>query len=160
MPALADIGTVIEVLPWDEIWYKTSDEPCEYLDDHTPFRFRVEGRLEDGQIFFGLFGPITAGPNRYHGLICNIMVRGDGSDWRMSQKCQANFRVGPTKAKRDHRFDFRHPEGTSVDGYPVIGRFGSIEVVDEDYPRPSSLPPQIEAIWRGRLVREAPGAEQ
>lgn len=137
MNALADIGAIVEVTPWDDIWHKTSAEPCEYLEDRTPFRFRVEGRLEDGQIFYGLYGRVTEGPARYRDLICSIMVRGDGSDWRVSQRCQANFRVGPSKARRDRRFDFRHPEGTVVDGYPVIGRFGSIEIVDEDYPRPN-----------------------
>jgi len=89
------------------------------------------------------------------------MVRGDGSDWRDSQRCQANFKVGPTKARRDHGFDFRHPEGTLVDGFPVIGRFGSIEVVDEANPRQPEFPPQAEATWReGGLVRESPNAEQ
>ena len=157
MLALSDIGTVIEVLPWDEIGHKTSDKPGEYLSDRRPFRFRVEGGSEDGQISFGLFGPITVGPGRYQGLNCSIMVPGDGSDWRLSQQCQANVKVGPTKARRDYRFDFRHPEGTTIDGYPVIRRFGSIEVVDENFPRPSGLPPQVEAIWRGGLKRGASG---
>jgi hypothetical protein len=132
--ALADIGAIVKVTPGDDIWYKTSDEPCQYLEDRTPFKFRVEGRLEDGQIFYGLYGRVTDGPKSYRDLICSIMVRGDGSDWRVSQRCQANFKVGPFKARRDHRFDFRHPEGTVIDGYPVIGRFGSIEVVDEISP--------------------------
>ena len=157
---IADIGAIIEVTPWDDVWHKTSDDPCEYLSDRAPFRFHVEGRLEDGQIFYGLHGRVTEGPARYHDLICSIMVRGDGSDWRVSQQCQANFKVGPSMARRDHCFDFRHPDGTIVDGYPVFGRFGSIEVVDENYPRARRFPPQREAIWReGGLVRVSSNAE-
>jgi hypothetical protein len=136
MTMLADIGAIIEVTPWDDIWHKTGPEPCRYLSDRTAFRFQVAGRLEDGRIFYGLFGPVTEGPGRYHGLICNIFVRDDGSDWRVSPFCQANFKVGPAKARRNHAFDFRHPEGTRVDGYPVIGRFGSIKVLKQ-YGNPS-----------------------
>jgi hypothetical protein len=154
MSALADIGRTIEVTPCDEVWHKTGEGVCDYVNDYSPFRFSVEGRLEDGQIFYGLFGPVTAGPDRYRGLICSIVVRGDGSDWRISRRCQANFKVGPTKARRNHAFDFRHPEGTIVDGYPVLGRFGLIEAVDEEYPTPSVFRQLAEALWReGGLER-------
>ena len=129
MNALADIGAAIEVTPWDEIWIKTSELPCDYVDDTRPFRFRVQGRLKDGQIFFGLYGPVIEGPDRYQGLICNIMVRANPTDWRHEERCQANFKVGPSVARWNYELDFRHPEGTIVDGYPVIGRFGSIHVV-------------------------------
>jgi hypothetical protein len=161
MSALADIGTTIEVMPCDEVWHETGEGACDYVNDLSPFRFNVEGRLEDGQIFYGLFGPVTAGPERYRGLICSIMVRGDGSDWRISRLCQANFKVGPTKARRNHAFDFRHPEGTIVDGYPVLGRFGLIEAVDEEYPTPSVFRQLAEARWReGGLARLTPQSEQ
>lgn len=115
MTALAEIGSIIEVTPWDDIWYKTSESPYEYLRDRTPFRFRVAGHLEDGQIFYGLFGEITEAPHRYGGSICSVMVRGDGSDWRATKRHQANFKVGPTKVRRN-AFDFRHPEDTIIDG--------------------------------------------
>ena len=131
METLATIGARVRVTPWDEI-YVRKEETGDYLDDRTPFEFLVEGRLEDGQIFYGLHGPVVAGPDRYLNLICNILVRADGSDWRKSSKCQAQFKVGPSKAVRCHAYDFRHPEGTEVSGYPQISRFGGIEVISTD----------------------------
>jgi len=100
-----------------------------YINDPTPFEFRVEGRLEDGQLFYGLYGPVISGPERYHNLICSIIVREDGSDWRRSSASSAYFKVGPTKAWRCHAHDFRHPEGTRVLGFPEICRFGGIYIV-------------------------------
>lgn len=125
---IATIGAVIEVTPGEEMVFESESESY-LIDDLTSFRFRVEGRLEDGQIFYGLFGPIIAGPERYTGLICNIMVRYNETDWRTSSKCGANFKVGPNRVTRFHEKDFRHPDGTELKGYPRISRFGSIEVV-------------------------------
>ena len=130
MKTLASIGVRIRVTPWDEIWVKLIEKDSgNLIDDRTPFEFLVEGRLEDGQIFYGLYGPVVSGPERYHNLICNIFVRADGSDWRISSKCQACFKVGPSKAIRRHRYDWKHPEGTEVSGLPLIARFGEICVV-------------------------------
>ncbi len=126
MKTLANIGARIQVTPWDEIFVKTTEDPGIYVHDPTPFEFLVEGWLEDGQIFYGLYGPVVSGPERYHNLICNIFVRLDGSDWRISSKSQANFKVGTSKATRCHSRDFRHPEGTEVSGLPLIARFGEI----------------------------------
>jgi hypothetical protein len=132
MTFIASIGAIVRVTPWDELQVIQSEETWEFVDDRTPFDFRVEGRLEDGQIFYGLFGPVVSGPDRYRNLICNIMVRGDGSDWRCETVCQALFKVGPSKAVRCHYEDFRHPDGTSVAGFPRISRFGEIRVVSSD----------------------------
>jgi hypothetical protein len=130
MKTLASTGVRIRVTPWDEIYVRTTEAPGGYIDDPTPFEFRVEGRLEDGQISYGLYGPVVSGPERYHNLICNIIVRADGSDWRISSKCQASFKVGPSKATRRHCEDFRHPEGTEMSAkWPLIARFGEIRVV-------------------------------
>jgi hypothetical protein len=130
MKTLASIGVRIRVTPWDDIYVKMTEKDTDnYIDDRTPFAFLVEGRLEDGQIFYGLYGPVVSGPVRYHNLICNIFVRADGSDWRISSKCQAYFKVGPSKATRCHRHDFKHPEGTEVSGLPLIACFGEICVM-------------------------------
>ena len=86
MKTLASIGVRIRVTPWDDIYVRTTEEPGNYINDPTPFEFRVEGRLEDGQIFYGLYGPVVSGPERYHNLICSVFVREDGSDWRISSK--------------------------------------------------------------------------
>jgi len=126
MKTLANIGVRIRVTPWDDIYVRMSEqEPVNYISDPTPFEFRVEGWLEDGQIFYGLYGPVISGPERYHNLICSVIVREDGSDWRITSKSSAHFKVGPSKATRCHMYDFRHPEGTEV-GFPLLGRFGEI----------------------------------
>src|SRR5206468_5951471 len=124
MKFLASIGVRIRVTPWDDIWVKMSElDAINYINDPTPFEFLVEGWLEDGQIFYGLYGPVVSGPKRYQNLICNIVVREDGADWRISSESSANFKVGPSRATRCHQYDFRHPEGTLMSGWPVIARF-------------------------------------
>ena len=44
----------MRVTPWDEIDVRMTESLGDDLDDPTPFEFVVEGRLEDGQIFYGL----------------------------------------------------------------------------------------------------------
>ena len=129
MRTLATIGVRVRLTPWDEIYVAMTEGAGSYISDPTPFEFLVEGKLEDGQIFYGLYGPVISGPERYRDLICSVFVREDGSDWRISSKSSANFKVGPSKATRCHTHDFRHPEGTKVAGWPVISRFGEICVV-------------------------------
>jgi len=101
----------------------------QFVDERTPFVFRVEGWLEDGHICYGLHGPVVDGPQRYRGLWCSIITRVDGSDWRVESCSQAGFRVGPNLVARNHQYDFRHPEGTILKGYPWMSRFGSVEVI-------------------------------
>ena len=130
MKSIAEFGARVRVTPGDEIWIKTNEEDGIYLDDRTSFVFEVTEHLYDGQIFYGVAGPVLAGHARYLGLICNIFVRMDGSDWRVERVSGANFKVGSSLALRNHAFDFRHPEGTFLSGYPTIARYGHIEVVD------------------------------
>lgn len=129
MKVLAEIGIKIRVTPNDEIWIH-HPSGTDYLDDKTPFVMLSEGRLEDGHMFYGIYGRVIDGPERYHGLICNLLARLDGDDWRVKQTSQANFKVGPKPAYRNHKYEVGHPEGTIVDGYPVIGRYGHIEVIE------------------------------
>lgn len=141
MAALATIGTLIEVTPWDELQHwPDANTVWDFVDDRTPFRFRVAGELLDDGFFFGLYGPVESGPDRYLDLICNIMLRHDNSDWYNSAECGASFKVGPTIAKRVVDYDptnhcdwpfYLHPEGTFVDGFPRTSRFGGICVIDE-----------------------------
>ena len=84
-----------------------------------------------GKSFYGLYGPVVSGPERYQNLICNIFVREDGADWRIQTSSSASFKVGPSRAIRCHAHDFRHPEGTEVSGRPLIARFGEICVASE-----------------------------
>ncbi len=130
MAALATVGTLVRVTPWDDLQYRPGpDAACEFVADQTPFVFRVEGWLEDGHIRYGLHGPVADGPDRYRGLVCSILTRADGSDWRVESSSSANFKVGPGTVRRDHRYDFRHPEGTTLAGYPWVSRFGEVEVI-------------------------------
>ena len=141
MPALATIGTLIEVTPWDELQHWPDPHTVwEFVDDRTPFRFRVAGELIADGIFFGLHGPVDSGPDRYLGLVCSIMLRYDDADWHRTIECSASFRVRPTIAKRVPGYDpathcdvpfYLHPEGTSVDGFPRTSRFGGIRLIDE-----------------------------
>ncbi|OAI51274.1 hypothetical protein AYO44_05075 [Planctomycetaceae bacterium SCGC AG-212-F19] len=130
MTALATIGTLVRVTPWDDLQYWPRPEAVwEFVDDRSPFVFRVEGWLEDGHISYGLHGPVVDGPQRYRGLLCSIITREDGSDWRLESSGSAGFKVGPSIVVRDHQHDFRHPEGTLLEGYPRMSRFGKVEVV-------------------------------
>jgi len=141
MPPLATINALIEVTPWDELQYWASpDSGWTFVDDRTPFRFRVAGELIDDGLFFGLYGPVESGPSRYLNLICNIMLRHDNSDWQHTSECGASFRVCPSLARRVVTYDpakhddwpfYQHPEGTFVDGYPRVSRFGGIRVVED-----------------------------
>jgi hypothetical protein len=58
------------------------------------------------------------------------MVREDGSDWRVVSRSSAGFKVGPTAVGRNHVHDFRHPEGTILEGFPRMSRFGEVMVLD------------------------------
>lgn len=140
MPSLATIGAMIEVSPWDDLQHWSSpDSRWNFVADRTPFRFRVAGELVDDGFFFGLHGPVESGPSRYLNLICNIMLRHDNSDWQHTSECGASFKVCPSIARPVATYDpsehddvpfYLYPEGTFVEGYPRVSRFGGIRVVD------------------------------
>ncbi|MDB2526512.1 hypothetical protein N9X53_07490 [Mariniblastus sp.] len=140
MTSLATIGTLIEVTPWDELQHwSDAGTAWQFIDDRSPFRFRVAGKLFDDGFFFGLHGPVESGPNRYLELICNILLRLDNSDWNTSIECGAAIKVGPTIARRASEYVpashndvpfYLHPEGTVVDGFPRVSRHGGIRVFD------------------------------
>jgi hypothetical protein len=132
MAALGTVGVLVRVTPWDDLQYWASpDSEWVFVDDRTPFVFRVAGWLEDGHIYYGLHGPVVDGPQRYRDLLCSIIVREDGSDWRVETRSSAGFKVGPSIVLRNHEHDFRHPEGTVLEGYPRMSRFGEVMVLDQ-----------------------------
>ncbi|MEM9478179.1 MAG: hypothetical protein AAGA58_00810 [Verrucomicrobiota bacterium] len=141
IPPLATVGILIEVTPSDDLQHWANiDEEWSLIEDLTPFRFRVAGELVNEGTFFGLYGPVEAGPDWYLNCICNIMLRYDDSDWHSTTKCGAGFKVAPSIAKRVARHVaqehsdvpfYLHPEGTSVEGYPRTSRYGGIQVVSE-----------------------------
>lgn len=141
MAFIADIGAVLRLTPQDDLQIASSEGASDFCKDETPLCFRVQGHIYDGQLFYGLFGPVVSGPSRYEGLICNILVRTDATDWRNETRSQVNFKVGPGVVTRNHFHPFGHPDGTRLEGYPRISRFGLVEVVGAP---PSTHPPTIE----------------
>ena len=98
------------VTPWDDLQYWPSPESeWEFVDDGTPFVFRIEGWLEDWHISYGLYGPVVDGLQRYRDLICSIIVREDSSDWRVESCSSAAFKVGPSIDARITRMIFGIP---------------------------------------------------
>ncbi len=132
MPAIAVIGALLEVTPQDEIWINTGAQACERVRDFSPFQMRVAGLIEDHGGLIGVFGPVVSGALRYQGLVASLLVRLDGSDWTRDCATQANFKVGPSRAERISGYDFRDPRGTEICGFPVIGRFGRVEVLSDE----------------------------
>jgi hypothetical protein len=69
MAVIADIGTVLRLTPQDDLQITRGDGVYCDCADPTPFYFRVQGHIYDGQLFYGLFGPVLSGPSRYEELI-------------------------------------------------------------------------------------------
>jgi len=81
---------------------------------------------EDGAII-GVAGPVIDGHPRYLGKIATLTIRTDNSHWESDMFSGTNFKVGPTIARRIPAFPLGHPEGTEVDGYPFIIRYGRVD---------------------------------
>ena len=58
MGFIADIGTVLRLTPDDDLQIVLGDGVYCNSDDRTPFNFQVQGHIYDGQLFYGLFGPV------------------------------------------------------------------------------------------------------
>jgi hypothetical protein len=71
MAALSTVGALVRVTPWDDLRNWASPDP--------------EWELVD-----------VDGPQRYRDLLCSIIVRNDGSDWRVETRSSAGFKVGPS----------------------------------------------------------------
>ncbi|HXI50400.1 MAG TPA: hypothetical protein VNH84_02820 [Candidatus Saccharimonadales bacterium] len=124
---IASIGGVLRVTPEDEIQIFRGAGDYEFVDDKSPFKVRVtETLLEDG-VLIGVIGPIIEGHPRYSGLVATLLTRIEGSNWELDMHSGANFVIGPTPARRVPGFPHYHPEGTAVDGYPVILRYGGVD---------------------------------
>lgn len=123
---IATLGNVVEVTPWDDTCICVDDHsPCQFISDRRPFSVRVTEHLYDGQIFFGICG-LVIDNERFADMICSLIVRADGADWRESSDCQALYKIGRTKVARVHEFDFRHPDGTVITDFPYYTSIGGI----------------------------------
>jgi hypothetical protein len=131
MPAIAAIGTEVRVTPEDDVQIVYAPGNHEFIDDRSPFSFRVAGVMEE-------VGDVTSGHQRYRGLIATLLVRLDHSDWRRDNRSGANFKVGRSVARPNGKHPLYHPDGTYIEGFPRIVRFGSVDSRMGDEPTVNS----------------------
>ena len=132
MPAIAAIGTVVKVTPSDELQIVTAPGEHEFTDDQSPFFLRVAGIIEENGEIVGVFGNVTSGHHRYQGQTATLFVRLDHSNWRRDNRSAANFKVGRSVARPNGNHPFYHPEGTDIDGFPYVIRYGSLDARSGD----------------------------
>jgi hypothetical protein len=153
MPAIAKIGTEIRVTPEDELQIVLGPKNHEFVDDRSPFSLRVSGTMEEAGKIVGVFGHVTSGHQRYRGQIATLLVRLDNSDWRRDNRSAANFKVGRSAAHLNGKYPFYHPDGSDVDGFPFVVRYGSVDSRSADEPEVNSA---LEAFHKGRAEQSAP----
>jgi hypothetical protein len=124
---IATLNAVLTVTPQDLIQILHGESDYELVDDKTPFKMRVSEIMREHGDVIGVFGPVIAGPSRYAGMTATVVTRLDGSRWESDRHTQANFKVGPSPARRTTDHPHTHPEGTAIDGYPQIIRFGTVD---------------------------------
>jgi hypothetical protein len=124
---IATINAVLTVTPHDQIQIVRGKDDWELVDDKTPFRMRVSEVMQEHGVIIGVFGPVIDGPSRYAGMIATILTRLDGSRFETDMHTQANFKVGQTPARRVADYPHSHPDGTVIDSYPHILRFGGVD---------------------------------
>ena len=125
---IASIGTVVRVTPGDELQIVRGKGDHEFVDDMSPFRVRVADILRDDGVLIGVTGPVIDGHPRYHGLVATLLTRIDDSHWETDTHSGVNFKVGRSVAHRVGGLPHSHPDGTEIDEYPFIVRYGSIDV--------------------------------
>lgn len=134
MPAIGKLGTEVTVTPSDVIQIVLAPGRHEFVDDRSPFSLRIAGTMEEAGKIIGVFGTVTSGHERYRGQTATLLVRLDNSDWRRDNRSAAQFKVGPSVARPNGKHPFYHPEGTDIDGFPFIIRYGSVDSRSGDEP--------------------------
>jgi hypothetical protein len=124
---IATINSILTVTPHDEIQILRGKGDYEFVDDRTPFRMKVSEVMREGGVIIGVFGPIIDGPSRYAGMVGTLLTRLDNSNWEADTHTQANFKVGKSPARRVFDYPHYHPEGTAIDSYPHIVRYGGVD---------------------------------
>ncbi len=127
MPAIADIGSVVTVTPSEDVQVVYSPGRHECIDDRSPFALKVSGVIEEKGEIIGVYGDVISGHERYRGLIATLLLRLDNSDWARDNHSAAQFKVGRSPARPNGKQPFHNPEGTDIDGFPLLMRFGSID---------------------------------
>jgi hypothetical protein len=125
---IASIGIVVKVTPGDEVQIVRGKGDHEFVEDRSPFRVRVSEILREEGVLIGVSGPVVDGHPRYQGLVATLLTRIDGSDWETETHSGANFKVGRSVARPVAGVHHAHPDGTAIDEYPFIVRYGSIDV--------------------------------
>jgi hypothetical protein len=134
MPAIATIGTEVRVTPEDIVQIVYAGGRHEFVEDRSPFSVRVAGILEASGEVIGIFGDVVSGHERYLGQMATLLIRLDHSDWRRDNRSAANFKVGRGVARPNGKHPFYHPEGTDIEGFPFVIRFGSLDSRAGDEP--------------------------
>jgi hypothetical protein len=140
MPAIATIGTEVRVTPDDDVQIIFAPGKQELTRDRSPFSLRVAGILEESGEIVGVFGDVLSGHERYRGQVATLLVRLDHCDWRRDNRSAANFKVGRSVARPNGRHPFYHPDGTDIEGFPVLMRFGSLDSRSGDEP-------EVDSAW-------------
>jgi hypothetical protein len=138
MPAIAAIGAEVIVTPEDDVQIVLARGKHEFVSDRSAFSLRVDGVMEESGEVIGVFGKVTRGHARYQGQTATLLVRLDHSDWRRDNRSAANFKVGRSVARPNGKYPFYHPEGTDVEGFPFIARYGSVDSRIGDEPEVNS----------------------
>ena len=124
---IASTGVVLTVTPRDDIQIVRGKGDHEFVADRSPSKMRVAEVFQEDGSLIGVAGPVIDGHSRYRGMIATLMTRIDGSRWETDMHSGANFKVGRTIAHRVPGFPHYHPEGTAVDDYPYIIRYGGVD---------------------------------
>jgi hypothetical protein len=124
---IASIGVVLTVTPRDEIQIVRGKGVHEFVDDRSPFKMRVSEVLYEDGVLIGVAGPVVDGHQRYSGLVATLTTRIDGSHWETDMHSGAGFKVGSSIARRVPGLPHYHPEGTKIDSYPFIIRYGGVD---------------------------------
>lgn len=125
---IASIGAIVRVTPGDELQIVRGKGDHEFVEDRSPFRVRVSDILREDGALIGVSGPVIDGHSRYHGLVATLLTRMDDSHWETDTRSGVNFKVGRSVAHRVSGLPHSHPDGTQIDEYPHIVRYGSIDV--------------------------------
>ena len=138
MPAIARIGTEVRVTPGDDVQIVYASGKHEFIDDRSCFAVRVAGVIEESGKVIGVFGDVISGHSRYQAQIATLFVRLDHSDWRRDNRSAANFKVGRNVARPNGKHPSYHPEGSYIEGFPFIIRYGSLDSRSEGEPEVNS----------------------
>ena len=129
---LSTVGSILQVTPWDILYTLRDQSHAEIIDDTASFLMRVSRRLEEKNELYGVCGPVLGDQGRFANLLCNLVVRTDNADWDNTTRCVANFKVGPGQVVRNSNWSYRHPNGTSIQGFPVYCSIGEVLETPDD----------------------------